>query len=66
MAHHRQNNKPVLVVGLGRFGIALAEQLVAQNKEVLAIERHRGLVQKHTDSLTHVVEADATDIEALR
>lgn len=61
-----QSNKPVLVVGLGRFGIALSNQLVSQNKEVLAVERDRGLVQKYADMLTHVVEADATDIEALR
>lgn len=32
-----QSNKPVLVVGLGRFGIALSNQLVSQNKEVLAV-----------------------------
>ena len=64
--HNQQTNKPVLVVGLGRFGIALAEQLVSQDKEVLAVEKHRGLVQKHADTLTHVVEADATDMEALR
>ncbi|MFC6384641.1 potassium channel family protein [Nesterenkonia lacusekhoensis] len=56
----------MLVVGLGRFGIALAEQLISQNKEVLAVERSRSLAQKYADSLTHVVEADATDIEALR
>ncbi|WP_188686017.1 potassium channel family protein [Nesterenkonia cremea] len=56
----------MLVVGLGRFGIALSEQLIAQNKEVLAVERSRSLAQKHADSLTHVVEADATDIEALK
>ncbi|GAA4918987.1 TrkA family potassium uptake protein [Nesterenkonia rhizosphaerae] len=63
---NEKTNKPVLVVGMGRFGIALAQQLVSQNKEVLAVDRHRGLVQKYADSLTHTVEADATDIEALR
>lgn len=66
MAKQSQSNRPVLVVGLGRFGIALAEQLIAQNKEVLAVERSRSLVQKYADALTHVVEADATDIEALK
>lgn len=66
MAKQRNSNKPVLVVGLGRFGIALSEQLISQNKEVLAVERSRSLAQKYADSLTHVVEADATDIEALK
>ncbi len=62
----QQRNRPILIVGLGRFGVALGYQLVAQGREVLAVERNRGLVQKHADALTHVIEADATDIEALR
>ena len=60
------HNAPVLVVGLGRFGSATAEQLVKQGREVLAIERDRSLVQKWAAALTHVVEADATNIDALR
>lgn len=59
-------NAPVLVVGLGRFGAATAEELVAQGREVLAVERDPVLVQRYAPSLTHVVEADATDPEALR
>lgn len=60
------HNAPVLVVGLGRFGTATAAQLREQNKEVLAIEKDPVLVQKWAGLLTHVVEADATDIDALR
>jgi trk system potassium uptake protein TrkA len=56
----------VLLIGLGRFGAAVGEQLVAQGREVMAIERDPALVQKWAGSLTHVVEADATDIETLR
>lgn len=66
MAKNSSTNRPVLVVGMGRFGIALAEQLVSQNKEVLTVDRDRTLVQKHADAFTHTVEADATDIDALR
>lgn len=66
MAKHHQTKRPMLVVGLGRFGIALAEQLMAQDQEVLVIERNRALVQKYADSFTQVVEADATDIEGLQ
>jgi trk system potassium uptake protein TrkA len=54
------------VIGLGRFGAATAEQLVRQGREVLAIERDPQLVQKFAGILTHVVEADATNIDALR
>ena len=56
----------MLLIGLGRFGAAVGEQLVAQGREVMAIERDPALVQKWAGSLTHVVEADATDIETLR
>jgi len=59
-------NAPVLVIGLGRFGAATAQELVTQGREVLAIEKDPVLVQKWASTLTHVVEADATDAEALR
>lgn len=60
------HSAPVLVIGLGRFGAATAAQLVRQNKEVLAVEKDPALVQRWSGDLTHVVEADATDINALR
>ncbi|GGH61101.1 potassium transporter [Rothia aerolata] len=66
MADRTQHNAPVMVIGLGRFGASTAAQLKRQNKEVLAIERDPTLVQKWSGQLTHVVEADATDIDALR
>ena len=67
MAENRPDpHAPVLVIGLGRFGSAVAEQLVAQGREVMAIERDPALVQRFAGTLTHVVEADATDAEALR
>ncbi|MCQ1999657.1 TrkA family potassium uptake protein [Arthrobacter zhaoxinii] len=56
----------MLVIGLGRFGAATAEQLVRQGREVLAVERDPALVQKASGLLTHVVQADATNIEALK
>lgn len=67
MAENSSNhNAPVLVIGLGRFGAAVANQLVRQGREVLAIERNQDLVQKWAGTLTHVVEADATNVDALR
>ncbi|MCU1632737.1 MAG: potassium transporter [Micrococcaceae bacterium] len=66
MAERPAHNAPVLVIGLGRFGAATAEQLVRQGREVLAIERDPQLVQKFASILTHVVEADATNIDSLR
>ncbi|WP_312181251.1 TrkA family potassium uptake protein [Arthrobacter sp.] len=66
MAERPPHNAPVLVIGLGRFGSATAEQLVKQGREVLAIERDPELVQKAAGKLTHVVQADATNIDALK
>jgi trk system potassium uptake protein TrkA len=56
----------VVVVGLGRFGTAVAQSLFQMGKEVLAIDENISLVEKWADQLTHVVQADSTDEEALR
>jgi trk system potassium uptake protein TrkA len=56
----------VLVVGLGRFGAAAAEALHRLGHEVLAVERNPELVQEWSGRLTHVVEADATNLQALK
>jgi trk system potassium uptake protein TrkA len=55
-----------VVVGLGRFGGAVAESLTRLGHEVLAIEESLTLVQSWSERLTHVVQADSSDIEALR
>src|SRR5690606_19808590 len=56
----------ILVVGLGRFGGQVAASLVRLNHEVLAIDHDERIVQKWSDRLTHVVQADATDEDTLR
>ncbi len=56
----------VVVIGLGRFGSALAIELVREGVEVMAIDSQREIVQRMAGKLTHVVTADSTDIEALR
>lgn len=55
-----------LVIGLGRFGGALAEDLIAHGHEVLGIDANPKLVQSYAQKLTHVVEADSTDAEVMR
>lgn len=55
-----------LVVGLGRFGSALALQLADLGREVLAVDFDPKNIQDHAESLTHVVQADATDLLAMR
>jgi trk system potassium uptake protein TrkA len=56
----------VVVLGLGRFGVSLAQELVRGGADVLGIDHDPVLVQKHSDELTHVAVADTTDEEALR
>lgn len=56
----------VVVIGLGRFGGTVAESLVRLGHEVLGIDEDPKLVQQWSDRLTHVVQADATDEDALR
>ena len=56
----------VLVVGLGRFGTALATTLVDLGHEVLGVDADAENVQRTADLLTHVVEADATDEDVMR
>ncbi len=56
----------VVVIGLGRFGTAVSQSLVNLGQEVLAIDEDASLVARWADELTHVVQADATDDEALR
>ncbi len=53
-------------MGLGRFGGAVAAELVRLGFEVLGIDSNPRNVQEYARLVTHVVEADATNSEALR
>lgn len=56
----------VVVIGLGRFGSSLAEELMASGTEVLGIDVDEETVQSFNSVLTQVVRADSTKEEALR
>lgn len=67
MARSRKSNaNSVVVIGLGRFGGAVAQSLTHLGHDVLAIDENIALVQSWSDQLTHVVQADSRNIEALR
>jgi len=61
MARRRQ----VVVVGLGRFGAAVATTLTEIGHEVLAIDVNLKPVQEVSDVVTHAVQGDGTDAETL-
>lgn len=56
----------VVVIGLGRFGSAVAEALIRLGHNVLAMDANLGLVQQWSDKLTHVVQASSIDADTLR
>ncbi|SJM55576.1 TrkA family potassium uptake protein [Gulosibacter sp. 10] len=59
-------NAPALVIGLGRFGAAVAGQLDRLGREVLAIDVDAALVQKWSERVTHSAQLDARNIDALK
>lgn len=56
----------VLVVGLGRFGEALALGLIEQGIEVLAVDFDEDIVQRVSGDIPNVVQCDGTSARALR
>ena len=62
----RFHSANVAVIGLGRFGSALATELMNSGHQVLGVDTDDRIVQNLSTVLTHVVTADTTDEENLR
>ena len=58
--------KSYAVIGLGRFGSALARQLCKLGAEVLALDVKGDYVQQIANDVTHAVVGDVQDKEVLR
>lgn len=56
----------VLVIGLGRFGTAAALELMALGHDVLVVDQDEARVNDLAADVTHAVQADASDEDALR
>jgi trk system potassium uptake protein TrkA len=61
-----QFHDSVAVIGLRRFGSAVAESLMHLGHEVLGVDEDATRVQLWSDRLTRVAQADSTNVEALR
>jgi trk system potassium uptake protein TrkA len=61
-----QHEGEIMVIGLGRFGSALAQTLVDMGYEVLGVDFAEEIVQEHAGMLTHVLQADTTSERVLR
>ena len=53
--------KSFLIIGLGRFGRAIARKLCELGNEVLVIDRDADAVQHIADEVTHPIIGDATE-----
>jgi trk system potassium uptake protein TrkA len=58
--------KSFAVIGVGRFGLALIEELVKQEADVLVIDKNFDKIEKIAKMVTNAVCLDSTDIEALK
>ncbi len=66
MAGRKANNQEFAVIGLGRFGTAVARTLLERGHAVLGIDRDRAAAQLLADELTQVLILNATDEDTLR
>jgi len=57
--------KSYLIIGLGRFGSSLAQELCRLGNEVLAVDTDQNNVHALADQVTHAVIADARDSAVL-
>ena len=61
-----KDSRQFVVIGLGQFGLNMARGLHRMGYEVLAVDTRIERVQEYSNEFTHVVQADATDENALR
>jgi trk system potassium uptake protein len=54
------------VIGLGRFGSAMATTLAELGHDVIGVDGNEERVHALADSITHAIQLDATDAKALR
>ena len=64
MSPRSKKTSGTLVVGIGRFGAAVAVTLERLGFEVLAMEKHHQRVQ-HFAGILPIVQGDGTDVDAL-
>ena len=58
--------KQFLIIGVGRFGSALARSLYQQGHEVVVVDQDEDKIERIMDDVTHALIADATDEDVLR
>ncbi len=56
----------VVVLGMGRFGMAVAVELTNLGHEVLAVDNDERAIRECADTVARAVQADVTDLEVLK
>ena len=62
----KQQNMTYAVIGLGNFGIAVAETMASAGQDVIAIDKSPIAIQSVADTVSNAVCADSMDIELLK
>ena len=58
--------KAFAVLGLGKYGKGVADELMARGAEVLVADKNRELIEQNAGRYTQAVTADLTDVTAIR
>ena len=66
MGNRASDDRPIAVLGLGRFGQRLALQLARGGEQVLAFDSDRAVIEQIAGDVSHAVVLDVTDESALR
>ena len=61
-----KKNKSYAVIGLGRFGSAVAKELAKGGADVLAIDINEENVSNIAEYVTHAVKADVTEADVMK
>lgn len=64
-ASRAKRGDSIVVLGLGRFGSAVASELTRLGHDVMGIDAQEEPIQKYSTLITHTVQADITNTEAL-
>ena len=60
------SKKSYAVIGLGKFGRSVAEELSRAGADVLAVDINEDMVHRVSDVVTYAVKADVRDIETIQ
>ena len=58
--------KSFAVIGMGRFGQSVVEELIKKEVDVLVIDKDPEVIAKMSKIATHAVTLDTTDVQALK